>query len=47
MMKEVSHLASKEATTTKTSSYSPAYKRMMMGLLLKSAMNEVMRRAAR
>lgn len=47
MVEEVSHLASKEATTTKTSSYSPAYKRRMMGLLLKSAMNEVMRRAAR
>jgi 4-hydroxybenzoyl-CoA reductase subunit beta len=46
-VEEVTRLASKEATPVKTSSYSPAYKRMMMGFLLNSAMNEVMRRVDR
>jgi len=40
-------LSSKEATPVKTSLYSPSYKRKIMGLLLKSALKEALRRARR
>ena len=39
-------LAGKEATPLKTSVYSPSYKRKVMGLLLKDAVNRAERRAA-
>jgi len=47
MLEEASNIATKDATPVNTSKYSPAYKRKMMGLLLNSAMNEVMGRAKR
>jgi CO/xanthine dehydrogenase FAD-binding subunit len=40
-------LSSKEATPVKTSLYSPSYKRKIMGLLLRSALKEAIRRAGR
>jgi 4-hydroxybenzoyl-CoA reductase subunit beta len=40
-------LSSKEATPAKTSLYSPSYKRKIMGLLLRSALKEAMRREGR
>ena len=40
-------LASKEGAPVKTSLYSPSYKRKLMGLLLKSALKEAMRRQRR
>ncbi len=43
---EASDLAAKEAKPVKTSVYSPAYKRRLMGLLLKEAASKSMRRAA-
>ncbi len=45
VLEEVVGLASKEGTPVKTSIYSPSYKRKIMGLLLKSALKEAMRRA--
>ncbi len=44
VLEEVVGLASKEGTPVKTSIYSPSYKRKIMGLLLKSALQEAMRR---
>ena len=46
-LEEAVDLSSKEATPVKTSLYSPSYKRKIMGLLLKSALKEVIRRAGR
>lgn len=46
-LEEAVDLASKEATPARTSIYSPSYKRKMMGLLLKSALKEAIRRAGR
>jgi 4-hydroxybenzoyl-CoA reductase beta subunit len=43
---EAAGLAAKEAKPVKTSIYSPAFKRKMMGLLLKSAVSRAMRRSA-
>jgi len=43
-IKEASALATKEAKPVKTSVYSPSHKRRMMGLLLRSAIQEAMRR---
>jgi 4-hydroxybenzoyl-CoA reductase subunit beta len=43
VLEEVVGLASKEGTPVKTSIYSPSYKRKIMGLLLKSALQEAMR----
>jgi len=40
-------LSSKEATPVKTSLYSPSYKRKIMGLLLKSGLQEALRRAGK
>jgi CO/xanthine dehydrogenase FAD-binding subunit len=40
-------LSPKEATPVKTSIYSPSYKRKIMGLLLKVALKEAMRRTRR
>jgi 4-hydroxybenzoyl-CoA reductase subunit beta len=45
VMEEASGLAPKEATPVKNSVYSASYKRRMMGLLLRSSMNEAMGRA--
>lgn len=44
LLEEASQIASKEASPVKTSLYSPSYKRRMMGLLLRSAIQEAMRR---
>lgn len=46
-LEEAVGLSSQEATPVKTSLYSPSYKRKVMGLLLKSALKEAMRRAGR
>jgi len=46
-LEEAVGLSTKEATPVKTSLYSPSYKRKVMGLLLKSALKEAMRRAGR
>ena len=46
-LEEAVGLSSKEATPVKTSLYSPSYKRKIMGLLLKSALKEALRRARR
>lgn len=43
-LEEAMPIASKETTAVGTSIYSASYKRRMMGLLLRSAMQEVMRR---
>ena len=43
-LEEVNQIASKEASPVKTSTYSPSYKRRMMGLLLRSAIQEAMGR---
>ncbi|MFQ5842005.1 MAG: hypothetical protein ACE5I8_06170, partial [Thermodesulfobacteriota bacterium] len=40
-------LSSKEATPVKTSLYPPSYKRKIMGLLLKSGLQEALRRAGK
>ena len=45
IVEEAAGLVSKEAAPVKNSIYSPSYKRRMMGLLLRSAMNEAMRRS--
>ena len=45
VMEEAAALASKEATPVKNSVYAPSFKRRMMGLLLKKAMNEMTGRA--
>ena len=42
-LEEAVGLAPKEATPAKTSTYSPSYKRKIMGLLLKSALKEALR----
>lgn len=44
VLEEASQIASKEASPVKTSVYSPSYKRKMMGLLLRSAIQEAMGR---
>jgi len=44
LLEEANQIASKEASPVKTSIYSPSYKRRMMGLLLRSAIQEAMRR---
>ena len=44
LLEEANQIASREASPVKTSNYSPSYKRKMMGLLLRSAMQEAMRR---
>jgi 4-hydroxybenzoyl-CoA reductase beta subunit len=46
-LEEAVGLSTKEATPVKTSLYSPSYKRKVMGLLLKSALKEAIRRAGR
>ena len=46
-LEEAVGLASKEATTVKTSIYSPSYKRKIVGLLLKSGLKEALRRTRR
>jgi 4-hydroxybenzoyl-CoA reductase subunit beta len=43
---EASEIAAKEAKPVKTSVYPPAYKRRLMGLLLKEAVSQSMRRTA-
>jgi 4-hydroxybenzoyl-CoA reductase subunit beta len=40
LLEEANQIASKEASPAKTSTYSPSYKRRMMGLLLRSAIQE-------
>ena len=45
-IKKASALAAKEAKPVKTSVYSPSHKRRLMGQLLQSAVNEVVRRSA-
>ncbi len=47
ILEEVDGLVSQEATPVKTSIYSPSYKKKMMGILLKGALREVMRRTGR
>ena len=44
LIEEATRVASKEASPVKTSIYSPSYKRKMMGLLLRSAIQEAMGR---
>ena len=44
LLEEATQIASKEASPVKTSTYSPSYKRRMMGLLLRSAIQEAMGR---
>jgi len=44
LIEEADQIASKEASPVKTSLYSPSYKRKMMGLLLRSALQEAMGR---
>ena len=44
ILEEAVGLASKEGTPVKTSIYSPSYKRKLMGLLLKNALKETLRR---
>lgn len=44
LLEEANQIASREANPVKTSNYSPSYKRKMMGLLLRSAIQEAMRR---
>ena len=44
LIEEAGQIASKEASPVKTSTYSPSYKRKMMGLLLGSAIQEAMGR---
>jgi 4-hydroxybenzoyl-CoA reductase subunit beta len=46
VLDEACDLAAKAAKPLKTSLYSPSYKRRMMGLLLKEAVNQATRRAA-
>ena len=46
LLEEANQIASREANPVKTSNYSPSYKRKMMGLLLRSAIQEAMRRTA-
>ncbi|NIS61580.1 MAG: hypothetical protein GTO13_13025, partial [Proteobacteria bacterium] len=46
-LEEAIDLSSKEATPVNTSIYPPSYKRKIMGLLLKSALKEAIRRAGR
>jgi CO/xanthine dehydrogenase FAD-binding subunit len=46
-LEEAVDLSSKEATPVKTSLYSPSYKRKIMGLLLKSGLQEALRRAGK
>ncbi len=45
ILEEAGSVASREASPVKTSVYSPSYKRRMMGLLVRSAIQEAMRRA--
>jgi 4-hydroxybenzoyl-CoA reductase subunit beta len=45
LLEEARQIASKEASPVKTSNYTPSYKRRMMGLLLRSAIQEAVRRA--
>ena len=44
LLEEATQIASKEASPVKTSIYSPSYKRKMIGLLLRSAIQEAMGR---
>ena len=44
LLEEAAQIASKEASPVKTSTYSPSYKRKMMGLLLQRAIREAMGR---
>ena len=44
LLEEATQIASKEASPTKTSNYSPSYKRKVMGLLLRKAIQQAMGR---
>lgn len=46
-LEKAADLSSQEASPVKTSLYSPSYKRRMLGRLLKSGLQDVMRRAGR
>jgi CO/xanthine dehydrogenase FAD-binding subunit len=45
IIEEATDLTPKETSPVKTSVYSPSFKRKMSGILLRSAMNEALRRS--